>query len=441
MDVFELETDNSGEVNDKLQSLSISTGRSLPINITTKPKHANFHFTDVTGISGIDDEEDNEAVDETESPQTYYGNDAPIKPHQRRHSTSQSVSVEIGDIFRASAKPKKRASDFEQLKVLGVGAYGKVMLVRDIHTNKLYAQKQLKKASIVIEQRMVKQTMFERQILESVKHPYIVKLHYAIQDQHKLYLILQYAQGGELFTHLAAERMFSEDCAAFYGAQAASALCHLHKNGILYRDLKPENCLLDEKGNLLLTDFGLSKIAENDATCNSMLGTPEYMAPEVLMGEPYDYTVDWWSFGALLYDFMTGNPPFTGANKDRVVKKIVGQKYKANMPYYLSADAKDLLRRLLRKEPQRRLGYKQFDTIKSHRFFRLINWDDIEHHKDKLDPPIKPLLGDPLDALNFSAEFTGMAMSPAPNPDFPHLYEKDIFHGFSYSGSVPKELQ
>jgi len=356
--------------------------------------------------------------------------------HQRRGSYNhRALEFEIGDALKAKSG-KKHASDFEQLKVLGTGAYGKVMLVRDIGTGRLYAQKQLKKASIIIQQRMIDQTMSERQILESVRHPYIVKLHYAIQDAHKLYLLLQYAEGGELFTHLAAERMFSEDCAAFYGAQAACALCHLHRRGIVYRDLKPENCLLDSQGNLLLTDFGLSKIAEGDSTCNSMLGTPEYMAPEVLLGEPYDYTVDWWSFGALLYDFMTGNPPFTGANQQRVINKIVGQKYKPQMPYYLSPDAKDLLRRLLRKEPERRLGYKQFDVIKKHRFFRNIDWAAIEAKSPALEPPITPIIGDPAEAENFSTNFTEMAFSPAANSP-----GAGNFAGFSYVGSLPSEMR
>lgn len=374
-------------------------------------------------------------------------------PHQRRHSTSRTVNIDLKTELNAQ---KRRVSDFFPLKVLGVGAYGKVLLVRDTKTNKLYAQKQLKKATIVVEERMVSQTKSERQILESVRHPYIVRLHYAVQDQQKLYLILQYAPGGELFTHLAAARMFSEDCAAYYGAQAASALCHLHNQGILYRDLKPENCLLDAKGNLLLTDFGLSKIAENDATCNSMLGTPEYMAPEVLLGESYDYSVDWWSFGALLYDFMTGNPPFTGANKDRVIKKIVGQKYKPALPYYLSLDAKDLIRKLLRKEPQRRLGFKQMEVIKKHRFFRKINWKQIEECDPSLNPPIKPILTDPVLAENFNDEFTSMVLSPpihsqAPTSSHTQLtvpsgstairipegpLQHDLFMGFSYTGSL-----
>lgn len=365
--------------------------------------------------------------------------------HHRRGTLSQSYEVEIGSILKHKAH-KRGTNDFEQLKVLGTGAYGKVMLVRDKINGKLYAQKQLKKASIVIEQKMIDQTMSERQILEAVRHPYIVKLHYAIQDTHKLYLILQYAQGGELFTHLAAERMFSEDCAAYYGAQAICALCHLHSAGIVYRDLKPENCLLDQDGNLLLTDFGLSKIAstsESGSSCNSLLGTPEYMAPEVLLGEPYDFTVDWWSLGALLYDFMTGNPPFTGANHQRVINKIVGMKYKPNLPYYLSADAKDLLRRLLRKEPAKRLGYKQFETFKKHRFFRKLDWDLIISKSPQLDPPIKPIVGDPVLAENFSSEFTNMILSPPEGSGSlsagPSTGPK-LFEGFSYMGSIPREL-
>lgn len=414
MDVFELDADPLARA---VQSVSIDIpGSSRPSVIDDSnlldPGSAEDPFLTVSGSSGSQG-----------------------MGHKRRGTLSKSVEVEIGSVLNLR---KKKVSDFEQLKVLGTGAYGKVMLTREISTGKLYAQKQLKKASIVIEKRMIDQTMSERQILEAVRHPYIVKLHYAIQDSHKLYLMLQYAQGGELFTHLAAERMFSEDCAAFYGAQVASALCHLHERGIVYRDLKPENCLLDHRGNLLLTDFGLSKIATGDKTsCNSMLGTPEYMAPEVLLGMPYDYTVDWWSLGALLYDFMTGNPPFTGTTHQRVINKIVGQKYKVNLPYYLSPDAKDLLRKFLRKEPERRLGYKQMDTLKKHRFFRKINWVQILEHSDELDPPIKPMISDPALAENFSAEFTSMALSPDTSYLEPAVKQ---FEGFSYVGSIPHEM-
>lgn len=347
----------------------------------------------------------------------------------RGHRAGHSLELDVESLI----KPKKRRrvpEDFEQLKVLGTGAYGKVLLVRDKTTQKLYAQKQLKKASIVMESRRLEQTMSERQILESIRHPYIVRLQYAIQDSDKLYLILQYAPGGELFTHLASERMFDEDVAAFYTAQIACALTHLHKSGIVYRDLKPENCLLDEKGNLLLTDFGLSKVAEDGSTCKSLLGTPEYIAPEVLLGKEYDYAVDWWSLGAVLFDMLTGSPPFTGNNNKRIMEKITRQK--VNLPYYLTEDAKDLLRKLLRKESHKRIGFRDMPKIQKHRFFRKLDWRAIEAKSDTLDPPIKPVVTDPELAENFSEDFTKMILSPpSRNPDDAHP-----FQGFSYVGSV-----
>lgn len=347
----------------------------------------------------------------------------------RGHRAGHSLVLGVEDLV----KHKKRGrvpEDFEQLKVLGTGAYGKVLLVRDKTSKRLYAQKQLKKATLVMESRRLEQTMSERQILEAIRHPYIVRLHYAVQDPEKLYLILQYAPGGELFTHLASERMFDEDIAAFYTAQIVSALTHLHKSGIVYRDLKPENCLLDADGNLLLTDFGLSKVAEDGGSCKSLLGTPEYMAPEVLLGKEYDYAVDWWALGAVLFDMLTGSPPFTGNNNKRIMEKITRQK--VNLPYYLSEDAKDLLRKLLRKEAHKRLGFRDIQYIQKHRFFRKLNWKAIETKSETLDPPIKPLVTDPELAENFSDDFTKMILSPPTrNPAENHL-----FQGFSYVGSV-----
>ncbi|KMP07777.1 serine/threonine-protein kinase SCH9 [Coccidioides immitis RMSCC 2394] len=180
---------------------------------------------------------------------------------------------------------KMSAEDFEPLTCLGKGTYGTVLLVRHKITGALYAQKQFRKASLTVHKKLVEQTKTERAILESVnRYPFIVNLYYAFQDHEKLYLILEYAQGGELFTHLAMERMFTEDVAAFYMAELVLALEHLHHNiGVIYRDLKPENCLLDTEGHLLLTDFGLSKVSVNgEDRCNSSLGTVEYMAPEVI---------------------------------------------------------------------------------------------------------------------------------------------------------------
>ncbi|WEW55048.1 AGC family serine/threonine protein kinase [Emydomyces testavorans] len=339
---------------------------------------------------------------------------------------------------------KMTADDFEPLTCLGRGTFGTVLLVRHKMTGVLYAQKQFRKASLTVHKKLVEQTKNERAILESVnRYPFIVNLYYAFQDREKLYLILEYAQGGELFTHLALERMFSEDVAAFYMAELVLALEYLHHNiGVIYRDLKPENCLLDADGHLLLTDFGLSKVAVNgEDRCNSSLGTIEYMAPEVIQGKPYGKACDWWSLGALGFDLLTGSPPFKGNNNAKISEKIIKQK--VALPYFLGPDAKDLLTRLLRKEPHKRLGYhmpKDIKTIKSHRFFRKIDWKALERRE--LDPPIKPVVTDPSLAENFSADFTTLPLSPilTSKGGFQMGKPEDVFNACSPTRSRPMEL-
>ncbi|KAJ9662538.1 hypothetical protein H2201_006026 [Coniosporium apollinis] len=351
------------------------------------------------------------------------------------------ISVVEGGLRQDSIVRKMTAQDFEPIRCLGKGAFGTVLLVRQTATGRLYAQKQLRKASLTVHKKLIEQTKTERAILESVnRHPFVVKLFYAFQDHEKLYIILEYAQGGELFHHLAMERMFTEEVAAFYMAEMVLALEHLHRSvGVIYRDLKPENCLLDAEGHLLLTDFGLSKVAvDADERCNSSVGTIDYMAPEVIMGADYGFAVDWWSLGALGFDLLTGSPPFTGNNHAKIQEGIL--KKKLVLPYFMGPDSKDLLTRLLRKEPHKRLGYnmpKDMQTIKNHRFFRKINWKKLERRE--LEPPIKPLITDPELAENFSNEFTDLALSPVvARRSFREEIEgaeADPFGGFSFVAS------
>ena len=335
---------------------------------------------------------------------------------------------------------KMSAEDFQPLTCLGKGSYGTVLLVKQRTTGRLYAQKQFRKATLTVHKKLIEQTKTERAILESVnRHPFVVKLYYAFQDHEKLYLILQYAQGGELFHHLASERMFTEEVAAFYMAEMVLALDHLHRTvGVIYRDLKPENCLLDSDGHLLLTDFGLSKVAvDDDTTCRSFLGTVEYMAPEVIQGVEYGMAVDWWSLGALGFDLLTGSPPFTGNNNTKIQEKILKQKL--ILPYYLGPDAKDLLTRLLRKEPKKRLGAnmpKDLQIIKFHRFFRKIDWKKLEARE--LEPPIQPLITDPELAENFATDFTDLPLSPVATKKGFDEFMGDVqnpFGGFSFVAS------
>ena len=287
---------------------------------------------------------------------------------------------------------------------------------------------------------LVEQTKTERVILESInRHPFVVKLFYAFQDHEKLYLILEYAQGGELFERMRTERMFPEETAAFYMAELVLALEHLHKTvGVVYRDLKPENCLLDADGHLLLTDFGLSKVAvDGDYRCRSMTGTMEYMAPEVILQQEYDTAVDWWSFGILGFDLLTGSSPFRANNDMKVKEKIL--KAKLVLPYFISPDAKDLLTRFLRKESRKRLGSnmpKDMQVIKGHRFFRKIDWKKLDRRE--LEAPIKPMITNPALAENFSADFTDLALSPVIATPWERAStekENDPFGGFSFVGS------
>lgn len=354
-----------------------------------------------------------------------------------RMSVKISTSVASTDLFIPSDydntrneneycvhRNKKRISDFVPIKVLGKGAYGKVNLVQDRVTNKLFAQKQLKKPVInIIDERKdthdkhIERTLSERQILSNITHhPNIVKLFYALQDSDKFYLFLQYVPGGELFRHLSNNNplgnVLKESDTAFYAAEMALALHHLHLLGVIYRDLKPENCLLDSDGHLVLTDFGLSKSLDTSSNkeCTSIIGTPEYMAPEILKGDTYDYAVDWWSLGCVIYDMMSGKPPFTGNNHRLIMDRIIKNKIK--YPFYFSLDAKDLLNKLLNKNPSKRFQVdQQWNLFKQHRFFRKIDWSQLEIQSSTCVPPIVPTITDPILAENFSEEFTSLKPS------------------------------
>ncbi|CAH1970710.1 unnamed protein product [Acanthoscelides obtectus] len=348
-----------------------------------------------------------------------------------------SDGVETVQLTEQTVNPgqeKTGPQDFELRKVLGKGGYGKVFQVKKITGNDadtVFAMKVLRKASIVRNQKDTAHTKAERNILEEVKHPFIVDLKYAFQTGGKLYLILEYLSGGELFMHLEREGIFLEDTACFYLSEIILALEHLHGQGIIYRDLKPENILLDAQGHVKLTDFGLCKehIKEGVLT-HTFCGTIEYMAPEILTRHGHGKEVDWWSLGALMYDMLTGAPPFTAENRKKTIEKIL--KGKLNLPPYLTADARDLVRKLLKRQVTARLGAAPDDAnaVKAHQFFRHINWDDVLSRK--LDPPFKPCLTSDDDVSQFDTKFT--KQTPVDSPDESTLSESAnmIFQGFTY---------
>ncbi|KAL2095253.1 hypothetical protein ACEWY4_009972 [Coilia grayii] len=342
--------------------------------------------------------------------------------------------IEISEDSVNKGTEQIRPECFELLRVLGKGGYGKVFQVRKVSgaaSGKIFAMKVLKKAMIVRNAKDTAHTKAERNILEEVKHPFIVDLIYAFQTGGKLYLILEYLSGGELFMQLEREGIFMEDTACFYLAEISMALGHLHQKGIIYRDLKPENIMLNDKGHVKLTDFGLCKESIHDGTVtHTFCGTIEYMAPEILMRSGHNRAVDWWSLGALMYDMLTGAPPFTGENRKKTIDKIL--KCKLNLPPYLTHEARDLLKKLLKRNASLRLGAGPGDAseVQAHPFFRQINWDDLLARK--VEPPFKPFLQSADDVSQFDSKFT--SQTPVDSPDDSTLSESanQVFLGFTY---------
>ncbi|XP_022416682.1 ribosomal protein S6 kinase alpha-2 isoform X6 [Delphinapterus leucas] len=329
---------------------------------------------------------------------------------------------------------KADPSQFELLKVLGQGSYGKVFLVRKVKgsdAGQLYAMKVLKKATLKVRDRV--RSKMERDILAEVNHPFIVKLHYAFQTEGKLYLILDFLRGGDLFTRLSKEVMFTEEDVKFYLAELALALDHLHSLGIIYRDLKPENILLDEEGHIKITDFGLSKEAiDHDKRAYSFCGTIEYMAPEVVNRRGHTQSADWWSFGVLMFEMLTGSLPFQGKDRKETMALIL--KAKLGMPQFLSVEAQSLLRALFKRNPCNRLGagLDGVEEIKRHPFFVTIDWNKL--YRKEIKPPFKPAVGRPEDTFHFDPEFT--ARTPTDSPGVPpSANAHHLFRGFSFVAS------
>lgn len=346
-----------------------------------------------------------------------------------------SGSMKVGVNFVETLKDKLSIDDFELLKVVGKGSFGKVMQVMKKDTHRIYALKTIRKAHI-ISRSEVAHTLAERSVLAQINNPFIVPLKFSFQSPEKLYFVLAFVNGGELFHHLQKEQRFDINRARFYAAELLCALECLHGFNVIYRDLKPENILLDYTGHIALCDFGLCKLDMKDEDrTNTFCGTPEYLAPELLTGAGYTKTVDWWTLGVLLYEMLTGLPPFYDENTNDMYRKILTEPLHFPGPEIVPPAARDLLTRLLDRNAEKRLGAKGAAEIKAHYFFHSIDWRKLLERK--YEPSFKPNVADAKDTDNFDVEFTREAPTDS-YVDGPMLSQtmQQQFAGWSYNRPV-----
>eukprot|EP01083_Nonionella_stella_P044270 119260_1 len=319
--------------------------------------------------------------------------------------------------------------DFELLKVIGRGSFGKVLQVRKKDTGEVFAMKVYSKKAIIAKNQ-VDHTMAERKILQALQHPFLMQLRFAFQNESKLYFVMTYYSGGELFFHLRKKRRFTEQEAQFMVAETSLALGHLHSLDVVYRDVKPENMLLDDAGHICLTDFGLAKdLGPGEDTTHTFCGVPEYLAPEIVMSIGHGKAVDWWSMGILLYELTVGIPPFYSQNINEMYRKI--QEAPLLFPPNLSNPVKDLIIKLLQRDPKKRLGFEQdVKEITTHPFFKTIDWDSL--YRKEIDPPYKPKVNGIDDFSNFDTMFTKEAAVDS-YKEPPKAMQKNPFADFDYA--------
>uniref|UniRef100_G3P8L2 non-specific serine/threonine protein kinase n=1 Tax=Gasterosteus aculeatus aculeatus TaxID=481459 RepID=G3P8L2_GASAC len=348
-------------------------------------------------------------------------------------SNIDNMVEEEMDISTTHHKRKVTMSDFDYLKLLGKGTFGKVILVREKASGKYYAMKILKK-EVIIAKDEVAHTLTESRVLKNTRHPFLTSLKYSFQTKDRLCFVMEYVNGGELFFHLSRERVFSEERTRFYGAEIVSALDYLHSAKIVYRDLKLENLMLDKDGHIKITDFGLCKEGITDAaTMKTFCGTPEYLAPEVLEDNDYGRAVDWWGLGVVTYEMMCGRLPFYNQDHEKLFELILMEDIK--FPRTLSSDAKSLLSGLLIKDPNKRLGGGPDDAkeIMRHSFFSGVDWQYV--YDKKMVPPFRPQVTSETDTRYFDEEFTAQTITITPPEKCESLLRRPHFPQFSYSAS------
>ncbi|XP_045483708.1 cAMP-dependent protein kinase catalytic subunit alpha-like isoform X1 [Harmonia axyridis] len=268
-----------------------------------------------------------------------------------------------------------KLEDFKLIQTLGTGSFGRVMLVKAKKDDSPFALKMLEKAHVV-KTKQVKHTISEIRTMDSFDFPFLIKLEYFFKDNVYLCLVMPFVNGGEMFSHLRQQKRFSEELTRFYAAQVILAFEYIHFLGIIYRDLKPENILIDCIGYLKITDYGFCKKVDDQRTY-TLCGTPEYLAPEIILSQGYNKSVDWWALGVLIFEMAAGYPPFYARDPMKIYEKIVSGKYiPAN---HFSKSLKDIIQNFLQVDRTKRFGILKGGAmdIKQHVFFKEIIWDTV----------------------------------------------------------------
>ncbi|XP_023029617.1 cAMP-dependent protein kinase catalytic subunit beta [Leptinotarsa decemlineata] len=303
---------------------------------------------------------------------------------------------------RIKEELKENASleDFKLMKTLGTGSFGRVVLCQyKDSVKKLLAMKIMEKVNIIRTKQLV-HTISEIRFLDALKFPFVIQMEYFFKNNVYLFLVMPFINGGEMFYHLRSNKKFDENLCKFYTAQVILSFEYIHYLGIVYRDLKPENILIDDEGYLKITDLGFCKKIDNQRTY-TLCGTPEYLAPEIILSQGYTFTVDWWSLGILIYEMAAGFPPFFARDHMKLYEKIVAGKFAC--PPHFSKPLKDLMVNILQVDRSKRYGGLKGGSkdIKSHEWLKGTDFDQIFSRKVK--PSFVPVLDNQGDTKFFDS--------------------------------------